>query len=59
MRTHVAFNDAVEEEIIASFGCEQDTDVWIHQGVVEGTDKRWVSYIAQFPISENVESVAN
>ncbi len=45
----VAFFDASESEVIASFSCKQDAKVWPHQGVVSDADNRWLSYIGQFP----------
>lgn len=48
MKINVAFSDESEMTIVASFGCAQDPQVWTHQGVVDATDARWKSYIAQF-----------
>lgn len=49
MEIHVAFFDASEAVIVASFGCAQATDTWPHQGVVEESDARWSAYASQFP----------
>ncbi len=49
MEHFVAFTDATEEVIGASFGCPQDDQVWPYQGIVSDTDSRWASYTARFP----------
>lgn len=49
MKINVAFSDESETTVIASFGCAQDIEVWPHQGLVDETDSRWISYAAQFP----------
>ncbi|HDR9497030.1 TPA: hypothetical protein QDC06_000215 [Burkholderia cepacia] len=45
----VAFKDASEAKIIASFSCAQDVNVWPYQGTVLTTDSRWTAYSALFP----------
>lgn len=46
MKVHVQFADSNEEVIIASFGCEQDPNVYPNLGEVEGDDPRYVAFEA-------------
>ncbi|UXZ62697.1 hypothetical protein NUJ28_08315 [Burkholderia multivorans] len=48
MQIYVAFSDRTEVAVIASFGCAQDPKVWPYQGVIDDSDSRWGSYVAQF-----------
>lgn len=50
----VAFSDADEATIIASFASEQDVESWPHQGLVEESDDRWKSYSALFSEGTNL-----
>jgi len=50
MNINVAFSDADESRVVASFTSEEpNTDSWPYQGVVENTDPRWVEYMSAFP----------
>jgi len=45
---YVAFLDAEEKVVIASFSSIQNQSDWPHQGVVSDSDQRWIDYIGQF-----------
>lgn len=59
MKIYVAFESEFEKIIVASFGCEQDSAVWLHQGVVEESDVRWRSFISPFSTAEEVSSTVD
>lgn len=54
MSVIVAFSDADEVTIIASFASEQDVESWPHQGLVDESDDRWKSYSALFSEGTNL-----
>lgn len=49
MDINVAFKGSDEAEIVASFSCRQDEEVWEFQGTVSDDDPRWIHYAKQFP----------
>lgn len=46
---YVAFSDSSEATIIAAFSCNQDTETWPYQGVVQSDDARWATYFNGIP----------
>ena len=59
MEIHVAYIDDAQSSIIASFGCEQDPEVWRYQGLISESDERWIAYTANFPSGEILQSAAD
>ena len=57
MKIHVAFFDNSKAVIIASFGCEQDLEVWPYQDAIAEDDERWVAYSANLPFDQFAQSV--
>lgn len=46
---HVQFKDTSNEVVIASFGCEQDPDVYPNLGVIQEDDPRYVAFLETMP----------
>lgn len=46
---YVQFADEAEAVIITVFSCEQDSEYYLHQGVVEDDDPRYLAFIDNFP----------